>query len=310
MSLILARRLADTLRKKEDIESFQTNLRRLKEEGTVDQGHYNRMMETYNGNLQAMAEELSELQLEMSRELESGERELTALREELTKLEVRMKVGELAQPQFNRSSRPIQKRIQTLVENNELCMRLREAKSSADLEPLLGRRAAKPASINQMVRNPSSLLPEHEAFTDFTSIEEMTTPRLKALGLLGGTLLLIGVLAKWISSENWAPISGADISIWLLFVGLLGAAGAIYASLLARSRARGFLHLVIAAFAALVALIVRLTYNLDKVVIKLGGGTTVSMGREALHYREGVYLYILAIALMFYYGIRETRLGD
>ncbi|HEY2987829.1 MAG TPA: hypothetical protein VGL11_08885 [Candidatus Binatia bacterium] len=303
-----ASRLEQALRKKESVEAFVTNLQRLKDSGSVNPEQYRSMMQGYNRDLAEISKELTELRATIARELETDQIELADQREELGKLDVRLKVGELQQAQFDRAARPIHKRIQVLEENVQLCGRLQAATTAAELAPLTGHSANAPRTAGRFGR-PASWLPEREAFTDFVSIEEMTTPRFKALGFFSGILLLVSVLAKWVSSEKWASVSGSDISAWLLIIGLLGAAGAIYGSLLAQPKVRGFLHLVVAGLGIVVLLAAGSTLRAETVQIDLGG-MNLRMPGGAVTYRSGFYLYLISLALMIYYGLSEYNSED
>jgi hypothetical protein len=309
MSAVLARRLGETLQTKERAEGYKANLQRLKAEGTVNEENYNRMLQGYEKSLVDASRELTEVRVSISQELERSERELAALREEVAALQVRRNVGELSQPQFERMSRPLEKRIQALEAHRDVCARLQVANSTADL-PSTNSRASTVVPGKTMLGGRQISIPERAAFTEFSSVEEMTTPRFKALGLASGILLLISVLAKWIGSEKWATIAGADVSIFLLVVGLLGAAAAVYSSLLIQPQARGFLHLGVATLGILVFLGVLLTFSFKSVAVFDLGGASIQMERGAVHFREGFYLYLVALAGMIYYGYKETKVEN
>jgi hypothetical protein len=302
MSAVLARRVEETLRKKESAESYKANLQRLQAEGAVTQENYSRMLQGYDKNLADASKELNELAALISREIERNERELAGLRQELAALEVRRNVGELNQAQFERTSRPLEKRIHVLEASRDLCLKLQRAKSRADL-PSPGSRLPAVLQGRSALGGRHTWIPEWGAFSEFSSIEEMTTPRSKVVGLASGLLLLLSVLANWISYE--LTIAGSDVSAWLLFVGLLGAVAAIYGSLLVQPRARGFLHLAVATLGLLVVFGVLLTLTFKDVSVFQLGGTKIQIGRRVLHFREGFYLYLLALAGMIYYGYKE-----
>ena len=306
MSAILARRLEETLRKKETAEGYKANLQRLQAEGTVNQENYVRMLEGYDKSVGEASKELNELAVLISEEIRKSERELATLREELARLQVRRNVGELNDRDFERSSRPLERRIQGLEASRELCAKLQLAKGTADLP---SRRTPAVGGTKPVLAGRQISIPDAGAFTELSTIEEMTTPRFKAVGLASGILLLISVLAKWVSSDVSPTIAGADVSAWLLLVGVVGAAAAIYASLLVHPQARGFLHLAVAAIGLIVFIGVLLAFNYKSVTVIELGGTTIQMGRGAIRFREGFDLYILAIAAMTYYGYQEAKAG-
>jgi hypothetical protein len=305
MSAILARRLEETLRKKETAEGYKANLQRLQAEGTVNQQDYARMLEGYDKIVIDASKELNELGVLISEEIRKNERELAAVQEELARLQVRRNVGELNDRDFERSSRPLERRIQALEASRELCAKLQLAKRTADL-PSAGSRGPAVSGSRTVAGGRQISIPEPAAFTELSTIEEMTTPRFKALGLASGILLLVSVLAKWVSSNVSATIAGSDVSAWLLVVGVAGAAAAIYASLLAQPRARGLLHLGVAAIGLIVFLGVMLAFNFKSVTVIELGGTTIQMGRGTIRFREGFYLYLAAIVAMAYYGYKEA----
>src|SRR5215216_1317210 len=107
MSAILARRLEETLRKKETAEGYKANLQRLQAEGTVNQENYTRMLESYDKSVIEASKELSELAVLISEEIRKNERELAVAREELARVQVRRNVGELNDRDFERASRPL-----------------------------------------------------------------------------------------------------------------------------------------------------------------------------------------------------------
>ena len=306
MRTMLARRLEEALRKKERAEGFKANLQRLQAEGAVNQESYNRMLEGYEKSLADASKELNEMGVLIAREIESNERESAALREELAGLAVRRNVGELSQPQFERASRPLEKRLQALEANRDLCGRLQLAKSTIDL-PSSSDRASAARTGKAVFSGRQITIPDSAAFTEFSPIEEMATPRFKVVGLASGILLLISVLAKWVSSDKWATIAGADVSVWLLAIGLSGAIAAVYASLLIQPQARGFVHLAVAAAGILVLLGVLLTFSFRSVSIFQLGGASIEIPRGMVRFREGFYLYLAALAGMIYYGIKETK---
>jgi hypothetical protein len=306
MSAILARRLEETLRKKETAEGYKANLQRLQAEGTVNQENYTRMLESYDKSVIEASKELSELAVLISEEIRKNERELAAAREELARMQVQRNVGELNDRDFERSSRPLERRIQALEASRDLCAKLQLAKRSADV-PSASNRTVATARGKRVFAGRQISIPDSTAFTQFSSIEEMTTPRFKVLGLASGLLLLISVLAKWVSSSVPGPVSGSHVSAWLVVVGLLGLVAAIYASLLVQPRARGFVHLGVAATGLLVFVGVLFTFNPKWATVAEVGGTSIQLARGAFHLREGFYLYLLALAGMLYYGYMETK---
>ena len=308
MSAILARRLEETLRKKETAEGYKANLQRLQAEGTVNQENYSRMLEGYDKSVIEASKELNELAVLISEEIRKNERELAGVREELARLQVRRNVGELNDRDFERSARPLERRIQALEAGRDLCTQLQLAKHSADL-PSAARRTPAAAGAKPLLAGRHIAIPDAAAFTELSTVEEMTTPRFKAVGLASGILLLVSVLAKWVSSDVRATIAGADVSAWLLLVGVLGVAAAIYASLLVQPQARGFLHLAVAALGLIVFVGVLLAFNFKSVTVIELGGTTIQMDRGTIRFREGFYLYVIAIAAMAYYGYREVQGG-
>ena len=305
MSAILARRLEETLRKKETAEGYRANLQRLQAEGTVNAENYSRMLEGYDRSVTDASKALSELAVLIAEEIGKSERELAGLREELARLQVRRNVGELNDRDFERSARPLERRIQALEASRDLCAKLQVARRTADL-PRTNTRTAGATAGSPIFASRRISIPDSAAFTQFSPIEDMTTPRFKALGLAGGILLLISVLAKWVSSDVSATIAGSDVSRWLLVVGFVGAAVGIYGSLLVLPRARGLLHLGVAAIGLIVFVGVLLAFNYKSVTVIELGGTTIQMGRGTIRFREGFYLYLVAIAAMAYYGFKEA----
>jgi hypothetical protein len=305
MSAILARRLEEALRRKETAESYKANLQRLQAEGTVNPENYARMLEGYDRSVTEASRELSELGVLIAEEIRKSERELAGARDELARLQVRRNVGELNDRDFERSARPLERRIHALEASRELCAKLQVAKGTVDL-PSTNTRTVGGTAGTSIFGSRQIAIPDSAAFTQFSSIEEMTTPRLKALGLASGMLLLISVLAKWVSSDVSATIAGSDVSRWLLVVGFVGAAVGIYGSLLVLPRARGLLHLGVAAIGLIVFVGVLLAFNYKSVTVIELGGTTIQMGRGTIRFREGFYLYLVAIAAMAYYGFKEA----
>jgi len=313
------RELQEAYSKKEKAESLLSNLEKLKEERAIDETQYESMKSEYTQMLNSADTEIERIKNDISRELESTQKDLDIYNQELNNLEVRFKVGELSGDMYRKSEQRTRGKIERAQAGLSELKRLLESKTSADVGGAVevrreGKKAkavtAAGAGVNiPAVENITSSIRETEAsdFTEFvTTFEEVTTPRTKLIGLIGGVLMIISLFLPWASISLFVQFnfSAFDLHGGLAAMGLIGGIICVLAAFLERSNARGILHVVMGTLALLVLLIVWLSAPSISGAEELIGEIMEEV-MKMITIREGLYLYIVSSIVVIIGGLFE-----
>ena len=297
-----ARKLQKAFLIKEETEGFLANLEKLKTEDSVSKEQYESMKGDYDQRLTAATSEITALKVQFSRQLEEAKRDLDANKWELGKLETRFKVGELSLENYQSLDRKTRRKIEKMEGRIAELDRLIKAESFTDIAGYAAIPSQKAGRIS---------VPEGAAFTEFiTSGEEITTPRTKVLGLVGGLLLIISVFLKWIALGEFfgmsVSFSGSDLSGGIAAAGMICGLICIGAAFLAQPKARGIVYIGAGTLAIIVFLV---TWFSGPSPSELGGlGEAMEEAiKEMIIIREGVYFYIISAIAVIIAGIVDFR---
>jgi len=317
------RELQEAHSKKEKAERLLSNLENLKKDGTIDEVQYESMKGEYTQMLNGANTEIEQTKNELSRELESTQKDLDIYNQELNNLEVRFKVGELSADMYRKSEQRTRSKIERTQAAVSELKRLLDSKISADVGGAVevkteGKKAkavtAAGAGVNiPAVENITSSIKETAAsdFTEFvTTFEEVTTPRIKLIGLIGGVLMIISLFLPWASISLFIQFnfSAFDLHGGLAAMGLIGGIICVLATFLERSNARGILHVAMGTLALLVLLVV--WFSAPSISGAEGLiGEIMEEVMKMITIREGFYLYIVSSIMVIIGGLFELGEG-
>lgn len=288
------RKLQKAFLLKEEVEGFLANLEKLKTEGSIIQEQYESLKKDYDQRLTAVALEIPTLKVQLSHQLEEAKKDLDASRLELDKLEARYKVGEVSLKKYQSLERKTRQKIEKMESGIAELDKVIKAEFSADVADYAAIPGQKVGKIS---------IPEGANFTEFiTSREQITTPRTKVLGLVGGFLLFISVyFLKWVSFFGFG-VSGSDLSGWIAAAGMICGPICIGAAFLAQPKARGLVYIGAGTLAIILLLLPVLS---DLITSELGGLWEAMKGMATI--REGVYFYIISAIAVTIAGIVDFR---
>ena len=294
------KRLKEALLLKEETKGFLTNLEKLKRKGTVEQEQYDSIKADYQERLKAATSEITEIKVQLSQQLENEKKDRDNHKLELGNLETRFKVGELSLDSYQGQERKIKRKIEKIEEGMAELQRLIKAKSASDVSEYADVPAPKkskaPSTTRSRTRTKTRVSPRI-TFTEFiSSAEEITTPKTKVVGMIGGLLLFISVFLNWKSTGEYfgvsAGISGSEVSGAITAFGIICGLVCIGTALLAQPRARGVLYMLAGALSMLIFLVVWFSSSILALF-------------EVV--REGVFFYILPVIAIFIAGVVDFR---
>lgn len=315
------KKLQEAYSRKERAENLLSNLENLKQEGTVDESQYESMKSEYSEMLNNANSEVDQIKGEINKGLESAQKDLDAYKQELSNLEARFKVGEFSSEDYRKSERKIQDKIEKTQSKISELNRLLESKGSEDVGGAVDvSKGKKGKSVD--VAGATEKIPAIEELTttvrdtstsDFTSFVstfgEVTTPRIKLIGLLGGILMLISVFVPWASISAFgvsATASAFALNGGLGWVGLVAGLICVFAAFLELSNARGILHVGMGILALLALLVV---WASSPNISVAQGSLDVMREKlmEMITIREGFYLYIISFIAVIVGGLFELK---
>jgi len=299
------KRLAEAFAVKAEVESFLSNLKKLKTDGSIGEEQFAGLKEEYNQRLSAAKSEITGIRNELKYQLEAKQRDQKAYEWELGKLEAKHKVGELPVDKYVSQGKKVRATAQALEAECRELTRLIKANSVA----------AVGATTSEQQVSASKLLPLNKVTELGKKIkssrggrQELSSPvkthitekkfklsQLNLVSAVGGVLLLISVFLPWIAASEALGTgldsdSGRDVSGIIGLVGIIGGLIIIGSAFLPMMRLRSILQTIIGigALLALGYLIVSGTLPLLS-----------EYARTLFVIREGFYLYsILAVALI------------
>ena len=285
---------------KEEIEKLLVNLEEFKSEGSVTDEQYDYLRKDYDGRLTAANSALAQQRFELKSRLEDSQTSLANYKLELDRLSLRFKVGELLLEKYERSDRKVRRRAsKTQAEIAEL-ERLLDANSSSDMGIL-------PTILGEVsTRGRGFSIPEASSFTAFvSSFAEVTSPRTRLLGSVGGLFLFISVFMPWVSSGGFGfriSYPAADLSGHLVAAGITFGLLAIAAVFLVESDTKSFAHIVVGGIALLVLLIVMVVPRSE-----LDTNIVGAINRGWMTIGAGLVFYIISAIAVICGGVFERR---
>jgi hypothetical protein len=311
------KRLAEAFAAKDAVDSFLSNLKKLKTDGSIGEGQYTTLKAEYEQRLNTATAEITQIKAVFKKELEAAKRDVGIYKIELGRLEVKYKLGELPLNKYQSSDRKLRATIDGLETNVAELNRLVTAKTSADImapskrpgaaAPKLPTTAKKAAPVKE-IKLPKTKLPKTSmaalpSRARLAPEEGFLKPRTKVAALTGGALLLISVFLPWYAAseklgKQLGSASGMSISMIIGAMGVIGGLVSIGSAFFPSSKARCAVQILMAvlALAALAA------------IVYMGRLPLLSeYGRSLIVLREGLYLYVIAAAMLIIVGSLETR---
>lgn len=185
------KKLIEAFKAKEENEKFLKNLEQLKADGSIDQDIYPSMRSEYTQRLDQSAAEVEAVKDGLKKQLETIQRDQESNKYELKKVEARYRAGELQLTEYEKSTRAIRTKIDTLEQQAEELRGLIIAESASELAAA----AAKPAAVTQQ---PPVMKPEEPkpAKTKTTKPKPslMRLPSRNKLMFIGGAAVLLIVI--------------------------------------------------------------------------------------------------------------------
>jgi hypothetical protein len=310
--------LAKAFAVKDAVESFLSNLNKLKADGSIAEGQYATLKAEYEQRLNAATSEITQIKTVFKKQLETAKRDVGIYKIELGRLEVKYKVGELPLNKYQGSDRKLRATIEGLEANVTELNRLIAAKNSADIiaptkrpgaaAPKLPTTAKKAAPVKE-IKLPKTKLPKTRMAAlpslarAVPSEEGLLRPRTKIAALVGGALLLISVFLPWIAAseklgKGLGSESGMGVSMIIGAAGIIGGLVAIGSAFFPSPKARSAVQIVMAVLALAVLPAIVLTGILPLLS---------EYFRSLVVIRQGPYVYIIAAILLIITGSLERR---
>jgi hypothetical protein len=185
--------LRQAFSRQEKTSKLLENLEKLRAEGTVDEGTYNRLKDEYQRSLEASKADIERIKGQLTTNVGKREEQLGKLNEELKILQGRFKVGELKEAEYERRRQRTSASIARTEREIAQLKNLISSTSSADVGGY--------ADVDIKPTGGVSLpkLPEL-GFGGFPALESVLTP-LRIAGAIAGLLMLIFVFLPWVSVE-------------------------------------------------------------------------------------------------------------
>ena len=179
------KKLAEAFKAKEENEKFLRNLEKLKADGSIDQDVYPSMKAEYTQRLDQSAAEVETVKDSLRKQLETIQHEQEINKYELKKIEARYKAGELQLTEYEKSTRAIRTKIDTLEQQSEELRGLIVAESASELETA--------AATQPPVVKPTKLKPEKPKPAK-PKLSPLKLPSRNKLMFIGGAVVLLIVI--------------------------------------------------------------------------------------------------------------------
>lgn len=313
------KRLQIAFSKKEKAEGLLANLEGLKEEGHVEDDQYEALKGEYTGLLEEGNSEIEAIKEELRGRLEARRQNLDTHTQELKSLEARIKVGEIPKERYEGKVERTRSKVEDLQEEIANLEGLLQADSSADVGGFIDVSTGR-QGLGESLRGylPSLESLGGEATSRETgeipsSFGEITVPRTKLIGLIGGLVLLISVFLPWASITGMFSVSYSGIALngAIGAIGIISGVVCIAATFLTTPNAKGLVHISMGVIALLVMLAVwfsQPTISTGEIPSEYWEEFQRGM-EEMIQTGPGFYLYILSSLAVIVGGIIEAREG-
>jgi len=143
-----AEKLSSAFSRKEDTQSYLSNLEKLKADDSVTEESCQALKTEYGQRLSAIDKQIAELKVELTNELQLHRNDLMAYQTELEKLGAKFKVGELPLENYRASDRKVRAKIQKIEIDISHLETLVGAKSYADMGVLASERESRQINVS------------------------------------------------------------------------------------------------------------------------------------------------------------------
>ena len=299
------KRLAGAIAAKAEVESFLSNLKKLRTDGSISEEQFAELKEEYNQRLSAAKSEITEIRNELKYQLEAKQRDQKTYEWELGKLEAKYKVGELPVDKYVSQGKKVRATAQALEAECKELTRLIKANSVAALGATTSEQqvpASKLPPLTKVTELGKQFKPSRGGRQELISPvkthvteKKFKLSQFNLVSVVGGVLLLISVFLPWIAASEALGTgldsdSGRDVSGIIGLVGILGGLIIIGSAFLPMVKLRSILQTII-GIGALLAL--------GYLIISGALPLLSKYARTLFVIREGFYLYsILAVALI------------
>jgi len=314
------KKLADALTAKDKVESYLSNLEKLKVEGSVTEEQYASISKEYYERLGQATSQVVLIKNELKKEHESIQQKISAQKQQMAVIEAKHKVGELSAEQFKAAEKEQSAVIQQLEHDSREVALLIKANTAADINSSAGKSAApvqtSPTAAGATVREPAAVQtketePSREAAPKAQikerpalpaiapSLKNLLKSRTGPVIVVCGILLLVVVFLPWIAAseklgEEFGSASGMDISVILGAIGILCGLASIAIAFVFSQMPRGILLIIIGIIALVTLLVIVVTGSLPLLS---------ELARSLIVIREGLYLYIIISLIIIGTGI-------